>query len=218
MSKNHRRDAVLVRDTFREAFARKIFWGFFGCSTALILFFIFILRIDVVQGAIATVSLFGNASRSLDVQRLVRQAHGAIAAFLFTAGLFLAVFASAGLIPSVFERGRMELLLSKPVERYHVLLGRYAQRAGDRRQHFLSGVRRWLIFRHQDRCLDRRLPVVERADRLHVRGAADGGGAGGRALGKRGGDHHGDVCHHDCEPDPGAAADARKTADIGDVA
>src|SRR5207249_9185665 len=116
---------ALVRDTFREAFARKIFWGFFACSTALILFFIFIMRIDVVQGAIATVSLFGNASHSLDVQRLVRQAHGAIAAFLFTAGMFLAVFASAGLIPSVFEPGRIELLLSKPVERYHILLGRY---------------------------------------------------------------------------------------------
>ena len=116
---------ALVRDTFREAFARKIFWGFFGCSTALILFFIFIMRIDVVQGAIATVSLFGNAAHSLDVQRLVRQAHGAIAAFLFTAGMFLAVFASAGLIPSVFEPGRIELLLSKPVERYHILLGRY---------------------------------------------------------------------------------------------
>src|SRR5206468_12018290 len=91
-----------------------------------------IMRIDVVQGAIATVSLFGNASRSLDVARLVRQAHGAIAAFLFTAGMFLAVFASAGLIPSVFEPGRIELLLSKPVERYHILLGRY-MRSEERR-------------------------------------------------------------------------------------
>jgi len=117
--------SALVRDTFREAFARKIFWGFFGCSTALILFFIFIMRIDVVQGAIATVSLFGNTSRGEDVQKLVRQAHAAIAAFLYTAGMFLAVFASAGLIPSVFEPGRIELLLSKPVELYHILLGRY---------------------------------------------------------------------------------------------
>jgi ABC-type transport system involved in multi-copper enzyme maturation permease subunit len=116
---------ALVRDTFREAFARKIFWGFMGCSTALILFFIFIMKIDVVEGAIATVSLFGRSSRGEDVQRLVRQVHGAIAAFLFTAGMFLAVFASAGLIPSVFEPGRIELLLSKPVERYHILLGRY---------------------------------------------------------------------------------------------
>jgi len=117
--------AALVRDTFREAFARKIFWAFIGCSTALILFFIFIMKIDVVQGAIATISLFGNTSRGQDVQLLVRQVHGAIAAFLFTAGMFLAVFASAGLIPAVFEPGRIELLLSKPVERYHILLGRY---------------------------------------------------------------------------------------------
>lgn len=117
---------ALVRDTFREAFARKIFWGFFGCSTALILFFIFILKIDVVQGAVATISLFGNTSRGQDVQRLVRQAHGAIAAFLYTAGMFLAIFASSGLIATIFEPGRIELLLSKPVERYHILLGRYA--------------------------------------------------------------------------------------------
>jgi ABC-type transport system involved in multi-copper enzyme maturation permease subunit len=116
---------ALVRDTFREAFARKIFWGFLGCSTALILFFVFILKIDVVQGAMATVSLFGNTRQGGDVQRLVRQTHGAIAAFLYTAGMFLAVFASAGLIPSVFEPGRIELLLSKPVARYHILLGRY---------------------------------------------------------------------------------------------
>jgi ABC-type transport system involved in multi-copper enzyme maturation permease subunit len=116
---------ALVRDTFREAFARKIFWAFFGCSTALILFFIFIMKVDVVQGAIATISLFGNTSRGEDVQKLVRQVHAAIAAFLFTAGMFLAVFASAGLIPAVFEPGRIELLLSKPVERYHILLGRY---------------------------------------------------------------------------------------------
>lgn len=116
---------ALIGDTFREALARKIFWGFFGCSTALILFFVFILRIDVVQGAVATVSLFGNSTRSLDVQRLVRQAHAAIAAFLYTAGMFLAVFASAGLSSSVFEPGRIELLLSKPVRRYQILLGRY---------------------------------------------------------------------------------------------
>ena len=39
--------------------------------------------------------------------------------------MFLAVFASAGLIPTVFEPGRIELLLSKPVARHHILLGRY---------------------------------------------------------------------------------------------
>lgn len=117
---------ALIRDTFREAFARKIFWGFFGCSTALILFFIFIMRIDVVQGAVATMTIFGKeAHPNQNVNLLVRQVHGGIAAFLYTVGMFLAVFASAGLIPTIFEPGRIELLLSKPVKRYHILLGRY---------------------------------------------------------------------------------------------
>lgn len=116
---------ALVRDTFREAFARKIFWGFFGCSTALILFLVFLMKIDVVEGALATISLFGKESHAQDVTSVVKGVHGALAAFLYGFGLFLAVFASAGLIPTIFEPGRIELLLSKPVRRYHILLGRY---------------------------------------------------------------------------------------------
>ena len=74
----------------------------------------------------AAVSLFGRtASRTTDVDRLVRGVYGGIATFLYTWGMFLAVFASAGLIPSVLEPGRIELLLSKPVSRTHILLGRY---------------------------------------------------------------------------------------------
>ena len=100
---------ALVRDTFREAFARKIFWGFFGCSTAVILFFVFLMKIDVVEGALATVSLFGKEMRSQEVTDIVRGVQGALAAFLYGFGLFLAVFASAGLIPTIFEPGRIEL-------------------------------------------------------------------------------------------------------------
>ena len=49
--------AALIRDTFREAFARKIFWGLFGLSTLMILFFLFIMKIDIVEGATATLTL-----------------------------------------------------------------------------------------------------------------------------------------------------------------
>jgi ABC-type transport system involved in multi-copper enzyme maturation permease subunit len=112
-------------DTFREAFARKIIWGFFGCSTALILFFLLIVKIDVVQGALATMTVFGRTGPAQDVEKSVRLAHGGIAVLLYIFGMLLAVLASAGLIPTVFEPGRIELLLSKPVRRYHILLGRY---------------------------------------------------------------------------------------------
>jgi ABC-type transport system involved in multi-copper enzyme maturation permease subunit len=117
---------ALILDTFREAFARKIFWALFGLSTLLILFFLLIMKIDVVEGAMATMSIFGQSGRrAMDIHRLVRQVHGGIATFLYTWGMLLAVFASAGLVPTVLEPGRIELLLSKPVERYHILLGRY---------------------------------------------------------------------------------------------
>jgi ABC-2 type transport system permease protein len=117
---------ALIVDTFREAMARKIFWALFGLSTAMILFFLFIMKIDIVEGAMATVSLFGQTNRkATDVARLVRQVHGGIATFLYTWGMALAVFASAGLVPTVLEPGRIELLLSKPISRPLILLGRY---------------------------------------------------------------------------------------------
>ena len=118
---------ALIQDTFREAMARKIFWGLFGLSTLMILFFLFLLNIDIVEGAMATVTLFGRTvSRVGDVEKWVRTTYAAIATFLYTWGMFLAVFASAGLTPSILEPGRIELLLSKPVSRVHILLGRFA--------------------------------------------------------------------------------------------
>src|SRR5258708_7937073 len=118
---------AIIRDTFREAFARRIFWGFFGCASALLLFLLFIMRIDVVEGAMATVSIFGRTlPRMQNVNDLVTRTQGVIAMVLYFAGMALSVFASAGLVSAVFEPGRIELLLSKPVSRTHLLLGRYA--------------------------------------------------------------------------------------------
>jgi ABC-2 type transport system permease protein len=117
---------ALIRDTFREALTRKIFWVLFGLSTLMILFFLFVLRIDIVAGATATVSLFGRQTQgNPNADRMVRGVYGSIATFLYTFGMFLAVFASAGLVPSVLEPGRIELLLSKPLSRAHLLLGRF---------------------------------------------------------------------------------------------
>jgi ABC-type transport system involved in multi-copper enzyme maturation permease subunit len=127
MTDSLRATGALIRDTFREAFARKIFWGLFGLSAVMILFFLFLLKIDIVEGGVATVSLFGGTSnRMQDVDRVVRGVYAGIATFLYTWGMFLSVFASSGLIPSILEPGRIELLVSKPVSRTHILLGRYA--------------------------------------------------------------------------------------------
>ncbi len=121
---------ALVADTFRESLARKIFWGFWGCSTAVLLLLVTVLNIDIVEGSLAAVSVFGAdvggpAAEGVPVEDIVDLVLGGLAAFLFSLGLLLAIFASAGLIPTIFAPGRIELLLSKPLSRSELLLGKY---------------------------------------------------------------------------------------------
>src|ERR1700676_2474472 len=95
MTDSLRATAALIRDTFREALARKIFWGLFGLSIVMILFFLFLLKIDIVEGGVATVSLFGGTTnRTQDVDRIVGGVYAGIATFLYTWGMFLLVFCS----------------------------------------------------------------------------------------------------------------------------
>lgn len=118
---------ALVLDTVQEARARWLFWGLFGLSTLLILFFLFVLKIDLVAGAVAIGGLPVQASRRIfSMDKFVKSAYMFIAVFLYTWGTFLAIFASAGLMPALLEPGRIGLLLSKPVTRPMLLAGRYA--------------------------------------------------------------------------------------------
>jgi len=139
---------VLFRDTIHEAFLCWVFWGLFGLSTAMMLFFLFLMRIDVVEGARATISLFGQSTgKAVEVAKMVRQVHGGVAAFFYMFATFLAMFASATLMPAALERGRVELLLSKPLRRWHLLLARYGANllvVTLNACYLISGV--WLIF------------------------------------------------------------------------
>ncbi len=117
--------AALISDTFQEARARWLFWGLFGLSTLLIVIFLFVLKIDLVAGAVSILGIERTASR-VDVQNFVTKSYAFVSVFLYIWGTFLAIFASSGLIPSVLEAGRISLLLSKPITRPMLLLGRYA--------------------------------------------------------------------------------------------
>lgn len=116
---------ALVVDTFQEASARWLFWGLFGLSTLLIAFFLFILKIDVVAGAVSLLGIEQTSHRAVDIQKVVHLAYSRVAIFLYVWGTVLALFASAGLIPSILEPGRIGLLLSKPLDRVTLLMGRY---------------------------------------------------------------------------------------------
>ena len=116
---------ALILDTFQEARARWLFWGLFGLSTLLIAIFLFVLRIDVVQGAVSLMGIQPTAHPIYDIRRFVDVSYAWVSIALYIWGTFLAIFASAGLIPSVLEAGRISLLLSKPLTRTMLLTGRY---------------------------------------------------------------------------------------------
>lgn len=116
---------ALIVDTFREALARWLFWGLFVLSTLLVMIFLFALKIDLVQGAVSFMGVPNRSNQAFDVQRFVNFSYSWVSIVLYTWGTFVAVFASSGLIPAVLEQGRISLLLSKPITRTTLLMGRY---------------------------------------------------------------------------------------------
>jgi ABC-2 type transport system permease protein len=118
--------AALIADTFQEARARWLFRGLLGLSTLLIAIFLFVLKIDLVEGAISFMGIESTSRHVWDIRRFVNVSYSWVSIVLYIWGTFLAVFASGGLVPTVLEAGRISLLLSKPISRPMLLLGRYA--------------------------------------------------------------------------------------------
>jgi len=116
---------ALIADTFQEARARWLFWGLFGLSTLLVVIFLFVLRIDLVQGAVSVLGIQGTSHNLYDIRKFVNVSYSWVSTTLYIWGTLVAVFASSGLIPSVLEPGRIALLLSKPLGRTTLLMGRY---------------------------------------------------------------------------------------------
>jgi ABC-type transport system involved in multi-copper enzyme maturation permease subunit len=116
---------ALIADTIQEARARWLFWGLFALSTFLIALFLFILNVDIIAGARASVQVNGSPLSAYDVRKFINVAYSWVSIGLYVWGTLLAIFASAGLVPVLLEPGRIALLLSKPVSRPTLLIGRY---------------------------------------------------------------------------------------------
>ena len=123
-----------------------------------------------------------HAARSRNVQTWSRRTQSVIAILLYFAGMALAVFASAGLVSAVFEPGRIELLLSKPVSRTHLLLGRYVGNVLVMAANILYLVLgSWIIFGIKTDVWGWGFPLSSLCTIFVFRGAAGGARAGGRA-------------------------------------
>lgn len=122
---SHVKFLSIIKYTFRESFAKKTFITFFGLSTILHLFFIFALNVDIIDGAMAMINVMGQDVEKTDIRKVLVTVQSAIAGVAFAGGIFLSIFATANFIPSMLEKGHIELLISKPLHRYQLLLGKY---------------------------------------------------------------------------------------------
>jgi ABC-type transport system involved in multi-copper enzyme maturation permease subunit len=119
-----------VEEVFREAAARWTLVAYAALSTLFIGLFAAAVNLDVVDGALAGAKLFGRevhmGPKSIDLDRLVLGFESGFAGFLYVVATFLAVFATAHLVPRLQEKGTVDLYLSRPVGRVRLILSRYA--------------------------------------------------------------------------------------------
>ncbi|HXG57933.1 MAG TPA: ABC transporter permease subunit [Thermoanaerobaculia bacterium] len=117
-----------IEDVMREAAARWTLVAYFCLSTLFILIFAFAINLDVVDGALAGAKLFGaevDVGGRVSIESLVVGFESGFSGFLYFLCTFLAIFATAHLVPRMQEKGTIDLYLSRPVPRVRLLLSRY---------------------------------------------------------------------------------------------
>ncbi len=139
---------ALILLTIRELRAKLIIVGLFAVATFVWLMLTFALNLDIVDGTLAGLRIFGQETaleqqvevkdpetgevRTETVQpfgenpleTLVISVQQGVAGITFWVVLLLGLFATGSLIASMMERGQVDLLLSKPVARSTLLGGR----------------------------------------------------------------------------------------------
>lgn len=119
--------------TFRELWAKRIVLGLFVISSLLLLGIALALNLEVVEGSLQGLRLFGEESakstpspqspQSMSLTGIVVAVESIVAGASYWIGILLALFASAGLFSNLQAAGRAELLFSKPVHRLTILSG-----------------------------------------------------------------------------------------------
>ena len=117
-----------IEDVMREAAARWTLLAYFFLSTIFIIIFASAINLDIVDGALASAELFGQQVEmdgSVDIQQVVLVFQTGFSGFLYLLCTFLAIFATAHLVPRMQEKGTIDLYLARPVSRVGLLLSRY---------------------------------------------------------------------------------------------
>ena len=110
-----------IEDVLREAAARWTLIAYFFLSTIFILIFASAVNLDIVNGTLAGARLFGKdvqmGGNEISIEKLVLGFESGFSAVLYFLCTFLAIFATAHLVPRMQDKGTIDLYLSRPVAR-----------------------------------------------------------------------------------------------------
>lgn len=107
--------------TFREAIAKKIFLGFFAISTLIILIFLFLINVDSIEGMVTMMESSGEEG----VKQLVIGFQVAMINISYLLIITFCFISVSSFIPSMLEKGNIDVLLSKPVSRPKIILAKF---------------------------------------------------------------------------------------------
>jgi len=121
----------IVLLSFRELWAKKVVIGLFVVSTLVLLMTAFALNLDVVEGSLAGIRIFGEDlgdaqaadGEGITLQNVVFSVQAVVAGATYWIGILLALFSTAPLFTSLLEAGHIDLLLAKPLSRTQLFIG-----------------------------------------------------------------------------------------------
>lgn len=106
---------TIIKNTFREALAKKIFIGYYVFYAIVVLIMIFAVNLDAVEGIVSFA----------DVQKVIVSVETGFLTLSFNLILFFSIISASSFIPSMLEKGTIDLLISKPVSRFTILISKF---------------------------------------------------------------------------------------------
>jgi len=106
---------TIIQNTFREALAKKIFIGYYIFYTIVILIMIFLVNMDSVEGVMSLA----------DSKMIVQSVETGFFTLSWNLIIFFSLISTASFIPSMLEKGTIDLLISKPISRPMILISKF---------------------------------------------------------------------------------------------
>lgn len=113
---------TLLYSTFKEAFEKKIILTIFLLIAAVILLFLSFINLDSIEGLKEMLMMSGDESFR---DAIIKFETNLINQFSFMVVFCLLLIMSASFIPSILEKGNIDLLLSKPISRRNIVIGKF---------------------------------------------------------------------------------------------